>query len=456
MFKDSVVKDLEDEVLAPIKEAGGVVKFVGQYPVRGEIRFALPDDTEVHCEITAMGLEDVPSAKKKLKSKKYTCAFVPEVQTLSDPGIISEVVQRINRFPTDSQGGIYWDLPLSDGSIRTYTGGRLWCDYNLTDKRHWFYKYVVTDNVVKDNGRPIRQMYKQPPILMAVRDPQSNFTYKGERVRWEPNPDAASYIRHAVVRDEAGEVVPGSEYNHWQNQIEQMNGDDASIAENILGEWGYRTKGKPVYTGFSEEDHVSSSNIPVNRSVPIIVGVDGGFNNAFVFAQIGFNGKLQIIDEINNTKESAKPIDLALEQDVIPLLNQRFYGCKVEFVLDPSMYFRDGGSGVSQSDYFSNNQLNHKPAPTQDPEERIKNGRWFIDTRHVVEIDKKCTELVSALSGGFNYKLRRNGVYDEQPDKTSEYSHIGDAYGYLCSQVRKGFGVAKKVKKGKPKSMFKW
>ena len=79
--KDSMVKDLEDQILSDIKDAGGTVKFVGQYPVRGTVNFRLPDQTEVYCEITAMGLEDVASAKRKLKSKMYTCAFVPEIQT---------------------------------------------------------------------------------------------------------------------------------------------------------------------------------------------------------------------------------------------------------------------------------------------------------------------------------------------------------------------------------------
>lgn len=455
--KESMIKDLEDEILTEIKEAGGIVKFTGQYPIKGEVRFALPDETEVHCEITAMGLEDQPSAKRKLKSKKYTAAFCPELQTFYDPGVIDEIVQRINRFPTDKDGGIYWEVPMSDGSIATYNGGRLWFDFNYTDRRHWFYKYAVLNNIIKEDGTPTRTIYEQPAILVAVPDPQSNFTYKGEKVRFEPNPQAKDYIRHALVRDDEGVHIVDSEYDHWLKQVEQMVGDDAQIDENIMGEWGYRTDGKPVYPGFSTTDHVAKGELPINRAKPVYVGVDGGLNNAFVFGQEGFNGKLNILAEINNIKENAKPIASALDEDVLPLLNEKFFGCEVIFVLDPSMEFREGSKGDRQEEEFEARGLKWKHAPTQETMKRILDGRWFINTRGVLEISCICDELVSALAGGYNYKLKRNGMFEDKPDKNSPYSHIGDAYQYLCSQLKRGFSKSLKPKKANRKrSLHRW
>lgn len=455
--KESIVKDLEDEILAEIKDAGGVVKFTGQYPVKGLVKFALPDQTEVHCEITAAGFEDQASAKRKLKSKKYTCAFLPEIQTFYDPKVVAEIVQRINRYPTDKDGGIYWEIPMSDGSIATFAGGRLWGDFNYTDKRHWFYKYSVSDNVIKENGEPTRKIYEQPPILLAMPDPHSNFVYKGEKVRFVPNPAAKPYIQHARVRDDEGRPIPDSEYDHWLNQVEQMTGDDASIDENIMAQWGYRTDGRPVFPRFSVNEHVEKGKIQVNPSMPVYVGVDGGFNNAFVFGQEGFTGKLQILDEINNVKENAKPIDNALDEDVIPLLNSKYMGCEVIFILDPSMYFGEGAKGNNQGDEFKKRGLNAVACRTQDPDERLRSGEYFINNRGVLSVASICSDVVSALAGGYNYKILRGGMFSESPDKKSDSSHIGDAFCYLCTQLRRGFSKPKKkAKSRKKRSLHSW
>jgi len=454
--KESMVKDLEDEILNEIKEAGGVVNFKGQYPVKGEIKFALPDDTEVHCEITAMGLEDQATAKKKLKSKKYTAAFVPELQTFSEPGVVDEIVQRINRFPTDKDGGIYWELPMSDGSLSTFIGGRLWFDFNYTDRKHWFYEYAITKNIIKDDGSPTRAIYEQPAILKAIPDPQSNFTYKGEKVRFEPNPEAAPYIRHACVRDEQGQPIPGSEYNHWMNQVEQMVGDDAQIDENIMGAWGYRTKGRPVFPKF-KPDLVSRGRIPVNRALTVFCGVDNGFNNGWVFGQQGFSGKLMVTDEINNAGDNAKSISSALDEDVLPLLNNRYYGCNIVFILDDSMYSGEGAQGNCQADEFDKRGLKHVICESQDMDTRIGDVDFFITTRDALEISSACSDLVSGLSGGYSYKLKRSGIYNEKPDKDGPFADICDAFQYLCGHMRRMFSKSVKPKKKKKRrSLHKW
>lgn len=453
--RESIIKDLEDEILTPIKDAGGVVEFVGQYPIKGTVKFGLPDGTEVHCELTGMGLEDRESAKRKLRSKKYTCAIVPEMQTLWEKGILDEIVNRIDRYPTDKDGGIAWELPMSDGSLQTFRGGRMWGDMNYTDKRHWFYDYMVVDNIIKENGLPTRKFYELPSILTPVPDPNSSFTYRGEPVRFEGNPQALPYIKHAVQRDEEGEKIPNSEFEHWLNQIDQMPGDDAQIDEVIMGVWGFRTDGKPVYPGFSMTEHVSGHLLSPNVSKPVYVGVDGGFNNSFVFGQEGLNGRLQVFDEINNVEDEAKSLSEALEMDVLPLLNSRYYGCDVNFILDPSMFYGDGGKGNNQAHEFYNRGLRASPAPIQDPNMRFKDSNWFIITRGVLEISNNCTELVSALAGGYNHRMMKNGMFGEHPDKNSRYSHIGDAFQYLCCQFKRGFARPKK-RSGKRKTLHRW
>lgn len=444
--KESMIKDLEDEILADIAEAGGIVKFVGQYPVKGEVKFALPDQTEVHCQITAVGLEDQASAKKKLKSKKYTCAFVPELQTFSEPGVVDEIVQRINRFPTDDQGGIYWEVPMSDGSVATYTGGRLWFDFNYTDRKHWFYDYAVTNNIIKQDGKPTRAIYEQPAILNAVPDPQSNFTYKGEKVRFEPNPEARPYIQHALVRDENRVPIPDSEYDHWIKQVEQMIGDDAVIDENIIGVWGYRTAGRPVHPKF-RPDVVARGNIQVNRALPVYVGVDNGFNNAWVFAQQGFSGKLLILDEVNNSVDNAKAVSSALDDDILPLINNKYFGCEVIFILDESMYSGEGAKGNCQADEFDKRGLSHQPCETQNQQVRIDDVDYFLTTRDAIEIGSNCKDLVSGLSGGYSYKLKRSGMYNEKPNKDGPFADICDAFQYLCGYMRSVFSRQSKPKR---------
>lgn len=454
-IKESMIKDLEDEILADIAEAGGVVNFVGQYPIKGLVRFALPDQTEVYCEITAVGLENQESAKRKLKSKKYTHAFVPEMQTMWDQGVLDEIIQRINRYPTDKDGGIYTEVPMSDGSIATYPGGRMWGDMNYTDRNHWFYKYMVTDNIVKDDGTPTRAFYEQPGALKVVKDPQSNFKYKGESVRFEPNPLALPYIRHAVVRDDKGDKIPNSEFDHWLKQVAQMVGDDASIAENILAEWGYRTKGAPVFPRFTDAC-VSRGEIQINRSLPVWVGADNGFSNAWVFSQQGFSGKLLVLDEINNAKEP-KSISEALDKDVLPLLNNKYFGCEVVFILDDSFYSGEGAQGNTQADELDKRGLKHVECETQNLTDRISDVDFFLTQHEALEISSRCTDLVSGLAGGYSFKTKRSGMRDEKPDKDSLFADVCDAFQYLCGHVRRQFSKSNKPKKlNKKRSLHRW
>lgn len=428
----SIMKDLET-IVAP-----GLIQFSGQTsPMKGWMEFS-DAHGPVECELLFYAFETEADVLK-IKSLKFTAGFGPEIQEHAGPRVLKGVYERLNRFPTpsasqidfdaeniDDNPAIRWNLP--DGTVAK--GSFLAFDFNMPSRRHWLHDYLVKDNTVDPStGKLFRRVYKQPSVLSWVpggvlNNPEDGVAmrYRGEDGVFIRNLDARGYAVH-------------NGYKYWFKLVQDSAGDDELIQRNVLVEWGQQADGKPVYPMYQEAAHVASKPLNYAPGRLVLVGVDNGHNNAWIFTQQAIDGTSVVIHEICNVGEDAKPVDRAVSEDVVPYINQHLRGYRILFVLDQAFWQEEGGFGLRQVDALTDAGLDVIPCPDKftGPIRRI-NGNWLSSRR--VLISPTCTRLTEALAGGFHFKMLPSGVYTEEPVKNAS-SHVAEAWEFVQVALEK-------------------
>jgi hypothetical protein len=146
------------------------------------------------------------------------------------------------------------------------------------------------------------------------------------------------------------------------------------------------------------------------------------------------------------------------QEKLKPLLIERFPGHPVLIIGDPAGSQRAQTDEKSCFDILKNMGLRVIPARTNATQARISAVEKFLALQ--VEggpgmiIDPCATELISALRGGYKYKIKKSGELEDAPDKGSA-SHVADSHQYLCLHADGGamFGSLLGIQKREVKSM---
>jgi hypothetical protein len=445
----SVVKDFEESVAKGMFFSSGKTS-----PMFGRIYLDTPD-LKVDAEVYFYAFENDESAKK-IKSLKFTGGMLVEAQEFESHLTIRRIYERLGRYPVprdvdeleddqlDTNPEIEFQFPTGH-----YRGRFLFGDINYTGMG-WMYDYLVTNNKARGNGKTPRVLYRQPSVYEFVQGGKTidvpdrtaiEGLYKGEEGVWVRNQEALPYIKF-------------NGWQYWADILTENYGDDGEVTRNVLGKFYRGTGGKPVHPKFREEIHVAGRDLKYTPGIHVVVGVDNGFNNAWIYMQM-VGDMVYVIDEITNVGEHAKSIKDAVQDDILPYNNLHLHGWRIKYVLDQSFFTKEGGEGKAQVEQLTESGLSVMPCP-QKFTTAIRSVVGDVFRKRQVLVSPKCQMLIQGLSGGYSYPfMPSTGQHSETPDKRSVYSHIVEAFefgvvSYFVNpfdRLQKGKGDRKKARK---------
>ena len=334
---------------------------------------------DVECEVMFRALDDADDVAN-LNSLELTFAWMNECRDIH-PEIVDALSKRIGRYPSKKDGGPTWF--------------GMWGDTNPPTMDTWWY-YQMEHLDPKDGASPNNngwQVFKQPSGRSAYAENVEN--------------------------------LPEGYYD-TQGRSEEY------IRVYIDGEYGLSSAGTPVYKYFRPDYHIAKTpiNFAQNGLRPIIVGMDLGLTPAAVLGQCDARGRALILAECYSMDMGAKRF---IRTMLKPLLYERFGGCPVMVVVDPSGIIRAQTDERSVVDIIKQEGLRVIPAKTNNLSPRINAVDEYlmrqVDGDPAFLLDPSCTWLKAAMMGGYRYKKDGTGI-DKSP-----HSHIAEALQYLMLHI---------------------
>lgn len=371
---------------------------------------------DVKAEVMFRALDDAADVKNLL-SLELTGAFINEAREI--PREIVEGLQgRIDRFPSRKDGGATW--------------AGIWADTNSPEEGSYW--WAMMEGLDPDTGNPKPNSwdcYVQPPGMLKVLDPTQERGY-----RLVPNPDA----------ENVENLAPG----YYENLCEDAS--EEYIKVYVLNQYGTTKAGKPVHPLFTRDFHVAKNELVPNKMLPLVLSADFGLTPAVSFQQQDTYGRLLVLDEVVTQNMGLKR---ALMERVWPLLRRKYTDYDIFVTGDPAGkqgaqtdekscldIFKECGFGKVKLAY-SNNPVHRTNDLDEFLARRTEMGSGFL-------VSPQCAYTIRGMSGGYHYKVQRNGVASEAPEKNI-FSHICEATQYGAMHFAKGSGS-----KGRASAESEW
>lgn len=206
----------------------------------------------------------------------------------------------------------------------------------------------------------------------------------------------------------------------------------------MLRSW-HTFAGKPVFEDvFFKELHVLQKPREANPDYPIYRGWDFGGNQSCLMAQI-IGTQVIVLDEMPNQGTNTRQF----APEVITHCNEAFGPQFIYFdIIDPSaMWEGKTATGYSCAQVMRELDLEPKPAPTNDPEQRIDAVTKFLMNSYKTErcllINPHCNMLIKGFEGGYHYPEKPTQSKRMDRPVKNLYSHIMDCCEYLCCRALK-------------------
>lgn len=385
-LKTTTIKSFEDWI--PPDSS----RISSEAPYTGLVHGDLPDGTTYEAEFIFLAL-DKPDDVHRLLSLELTFAWINEAREIPET-IFRQVLQRTGRFPKKIEAPTTWSGVIMDT--------------NPPDDDHWYYNLA-------EIAKPERySFFRQPGGIIKVGD------------HYEPNP-LAENIDHLPLG-----------YDYYLRQCTE-GADENMIKVMLMGEYGTLRSDRPVYPNFSDTLHVME-NIPVSKSMPLLLSFDFGLTPACLICQRGPGGQLRVLRELYDDDNGLKQF---LDEMVCPELQKpEFRGLPVTAVCDPAgMQRSQADATLTPVSEILRHGINVYPAKTNDFSSR-KSAVERLLTRlcsggkPALLVDKKCKRLIKGFISGYYFKRRSgyNDLYRDVPEK-NKYSHVHDALQYAALDV---------------------
>jgi hypothetical protein len=359
------------------------------------LELPMADGTVLHAEFLFRAL-DKPKDVKKLLSLEVTGGWVNEAREVPKQ-IIDMLIGRLGRYPRkiDKKGGATWH-----GLIM---------DTNPPDSDSWWYK------------------------LFEVDKPHNH----------------AIFVQPSGMSDDA-ENIDNLPDGYYENM--QAGKDKEWINVYVHGKYGFVMDGKPVFPEYKDDVHSTSTELNIDDSLTIYIGIDFGLTPAAVFGVLTSAARWLIIDELVTEDMGAKNFAKLLNRQI----NKNWSGYNFEIYGDPAGDQRAqtdeitpfqilAAEGVEAVPTYTNDVLLRREAVagTLSRMDFAGNTGFLLGPRAVM--------LRKALAGGYKYKrmaVSGQERYMDKPDK-GRYSHVADALQYMMLGGGEGGRVVENTKSSK-------
>jgi len=369
--------------------------------------------SDVECEVLFRSLDEAKDVRKLL-SLQLSFAVIDEFRELH-PDVFQQLQGRLGRYPDkrmvppDPRRGFPGGCVYEDGA----DARRLWGASNPPDMGTFWEDYITRalegefDNV---------HVTVQPSALS----------------------DEADWLQ--FLPDGYYDTLVEGKPPEW-------------VDVYVHARFGRSLAGRPVFTSFKPDWHVAKEPLEPFRtsSSPLIIGMDFGLTPACTISQVDPRGRLLTYDSV--TGEDMGVVRF-VDERLRPLLATKYRGIPAVIIGDPAGAQRAQTDERSVFDILRLRGFEVYPAPTNNIAARIAAVDDLllrqVDGGPAHLIDPGCVALIDALRGGYRYRKRKNGDYDDKPEK-NRYSHVADAHQYACLHVagdrvgfRTGLGRARK------------
>lgn len=339
---------------------------------------------DVECEVLFRAL-DTPDDVARVLSLEVTFALLDEFVQIPRQ-IVDALSARLGRYPSAKDGGA--------------TNWGMWGSSNPETEDNWWFDFL-------HENLPENATYFLQP---------SGF-----------DPDAENI-----------ENLPGGR-GYYENQAKGKS--DAWIKQFLESEWGFSADGQPVVPTFSPDIHVSKSRLIYDNTAELVIGFDPGIGgSAMIFGQEDFHGRLKILGELVQENMGT---DRLIATRLKPFLNRHFRDADVVIAPDPAAGNRASTDeravvDVLKDHYNVKIETNNRMPLRLNAIESYSTRLTDIGPALLID-PKMCPILIRALKGGWRYQIdKKHGIVGHAAPEKNQYSHPGDAFGYLCRYFHRG------------------
>lgn len=384
------LKQLKDTVL---KDIVSWLNIVANYKVSDNTVYISVGD--IRSEWLLIPLEDQED-QRRLLSMQLTGAWMSECVEM-DVSIVAPLSGRLGRYPTANQGGASWFGWIADT--------------NMPSEGSDWWKFMTEPS-------PDTQIFIQP----------SGMAPDAENLEWlVQTPETLKLAPDHPVRRAQGRT-------YYERFVRQYGEHSDWCRRFVYSEFGDDPSGTAVFRdSFKQAFHVVDNVEPVFGH-PLIIGQDFGRDPWSIICQLDHKGRLLVLQEVPAVDTG---LELHINRNLKPVLNsQRFIGRPVAVIGDPAGRAKDSIHEETSFDAIKRMGLVSMPAPTNDPDARIRAVEAFLlsqrDGGPALVFDRKgCPTLIRAMAGGYRFGKTKAGLRKPAPDK-NEFSHPSDALQYAA------------------------
>lgn len=396
--------------------------------IASENRFILRI-ADVECDVIFRPL-DTPADVQRALGLEVSFVILDEFREIPRP-IVEGLSGRIGRYK------------LPGGTLMTNWG--MWGASNPGTEDAWWYDYLH-GSLNRETGEREGCIQVKFPF-----DIHKQEAYEEEQ-HYKPGTYAWYYHQPSGLGPDAenlDNLPPFNGSNEYYTNMAVGKSRDW-IKQYIDAEWGFSVTGQPVAASFNPQVHMAKKELPYNRFLPIVVGLDPGLGgSALIFMQQDLNGRLNVLGELVQRGMGMVRI---IEERMQPYVATRFPGARLIFAPDPAAANRSSNDEKSAVQILRDRKFNVQIETNNRLPLRIDAIDHFCNKAPAgvpaLQIDPiHCPTLTRALKGGWRYAidLKRDVIKGAEPED-NPFTHPGDAFGYGCRYYHKG--VLKHEKEG--------
>jgi hypothetical protein len=373
----NTLQQLKQTVLSDIQQYLGKVVHYFVTDSTIQIRLQLPDGTHVHSDWLLLPL-DTKEDVRKLLSMQLTGAWINELREIPVE-IIPRLLGRLGRYPSKAMGGPSW--------------------YGLIgDTNPW------------DTDSPYH-----------------------DRLVLNPDPNWALYHQPSGIGPYA-ENVENLRPGYYETLGSDRDTDWVDV--HVESQWGTSNAGQAVFRkSFHAQTHVKDMKLVVNPNRPLMVGLDFGRTPCALIGQIDNYGRAIIMKEV--VTEGMGLLQMIDNHLKPALFAEPFAGRRVFIVGDPAGKQKSQVTEQTPFDDLKSEGLLAYPANTNNIEPRLTAvERLFtkqLSGEPAIQINREgCPILIQSLGNKYRYRKKRDGQFEDIPEKLHPWSDICDALQYFC------------------------